>query len=104
MINTFIVEGKLKEISEIRETDKGIKFSRVTLDIERNFRNSEGFYDKDTIEVELWRGTAEICCENSKEGDVLSIQGRIQSSKLKTNEGKPFIAYKFVAEKVSFLS
>ena len=46
MINTFIVEGKLKEISEIRETDKGIKFSRVTLDIERNFRNSEGFMTK----------------------------------------------------------
>ena len=51
MINTFIVEGKLKEISEIRETDKGIKFSRITLDVERNFRNSEGFYDEDTIEI-----------------------------------------------------
>lgn len=104
MINTFIVEGKLKEINEIKETDKGIKFCRVLLDIERSFRNSEGVYDVDTVEIELWRGIAEICYENCNAGDMISIQGRIQSSKLKTAEGKPFIAYKFIAEKVSFLS
>lgn len=104
MINTFILEGKLKNISELRETDKGIKFAKLSLDIERNFRNSEGVYDTDTIEVELWRGIAEICAENSKQGDVIAVQGRVQSSNLTTSEGKPFIAYKFVAEKVSFLN
>lgn len=104
MINTFIIEGKLKEISEVKETEKGVKFAHIILSVERNFRNSEGIYDEDLIEVELWRGIAEICCENSKLDDYLSIQGRIQSAQLKTNEGKPFIAYKFIAEKVSFLN
>lgn len=104
MINTFIVEGKLKEISEVKETDKGIKYAHITLSVERNYRNSEGQFDDDLIEIELWRGIAEICSENSKVNDYVSIQGRIQSSQLKTNEGRSFIAYKFIAEKVSFLS
>ncbi len=103
MINTFLVEGNLKSISELKETEKGIKYARITLKVPRNFRNSEGVYDEDFIEIELWRGIAEICYDNSQEGDLLSVQGRIQSSQLTTNEGKPFIAYKFVAEKVSFL-
>ncbi len=104
MINTFIIEGKLKEISELKETDKGIKYCHVVMSVERNYRNSEGAFDVDLIEIELWRGIAEICAENSKIDDYISIQGRIQSSQLKTNEGKSFIAYKFIAEKVSFLN
>lgn len=104
MINTFLLEGRLQEISEVKETDRGIKFMKITLSVERNYRNSDGYYDQDIIEVELWRGMAEICAENSKINDYISIQGRIQSSKLKSNEGKEFIAYKFVAEKVSFLN
>lgn len=104
MINTFLLEGKLMEISEVKETDRGIKFMKIALSVERNYRNSDGYYDQDIIEVELWRGMAEICAENSKINDYISVQGRIQSSKLKTNEGKEFIAYKFVAEKVSFLN
>ena len=103
MINTFIIEGKLKEISEVKETDKGIKYAHIVISVERNYRNSDGQFDEDLIEIELWRGIAEVCSENSKLNDYVSIQGRIQSSQLKTNEGKPFIAYKFVAEKVSFL-
>ena len=103
MINTFIIEGKLKEISEVKETDKGIKYAHIVISVERNYRNSDGQFDEDLIEIELWRGIAEICSENSKVDDYVSIQGRIQSVQLKTNEGKPFIAYKFVAEKVSFL-
>ena len=103
MINTFIVEGKLKEISDLKETEKGIKYAHIILSVERNYRNSEGLYDEDLIEIELWRGIAEVCSENSKLNDYVSIQGRIQSSQLKTNEGKSFLAYKFIAEKVSFL-
>lgn len=104
MINTFLIEGSLQEIHELKETDRGIKYSRITLNVERPFRNSEGTFEMDTIDVELWRGIAEICYENSKPGDMMGIQGRIQSSKLTTAEGKPFIAYKFIAEKVSFLT
>ena len=104
MINTFILEGRLKEVSEIKETDRGNKFMKVLLASERNFRNNEGIYDNDLIEIELWRGIAELCSESCLIDDFISIQGRIQSTTLKSNEGKEFIAYKFIGEKVNFLT
>lgn len=104
MINTFFLEGIIQEMSELKETEKGTKYSKLTLEVERGFKNSEGNYDFDTIEIEVWRGVAEICCTHCKLGDLVGIQGRIQSSKLTSNENKSFLTYKFIAEKVSFLS
>lgn len=104
MINTFIVEGKIGSIGELKTTENDIKFLKLSIDSERNYRNYEGIYETDTIEIELWRGLAEIVFENAKVDDFISVQGRIQSSHLKTKDKKEYIVYKFVAEKVSFLS
>lgn len=104
MINVFILEGKLKEFSKLQETKTGIKFCTISLAIERGFRNNEGIYEEDIVEIEMWRTIAEVCCENAKIGDRISIQGRIQSSEKTSTSGKSFIAYKFIAEKISFLS
>ena len=104
MINTVIVEGKIGSIGELKTTENDIKFLKLSIDSERNYRNYEGIYETDTIEIELWRGLAELVFENAKVNDFISVQGRIQSSHLKTKDKKEYIVYKFVAEKVSFLS
>ena len=104
MINTFIIEGKIGSIGELKTTENDIKFLKLSIDSERNYRNYEGIYETDTIEIELWRGLAELVFENAKVNDFISVQGRIQSSHLKTKDKKEYIVYKFVAEKVSFLS
>lgn len=104
MINTCILEGKLVSISELKETDKGIKYASLRLEVVRAFRNSDGQYDSDLIDVDLWRGVAETCTKYATVGDIIGIQARIQSSQLSTADGRPFLAYGFVAEKVSFLS
>ena len=103
MINTFFLEGTIEKISELSHTEKGIARAFITLKSKRPFRSAEGEYVDDFIEVELWRGIAEVCIENCEYGTLLGIQGRIQTSVCETKEGKPFICYKFVAEKVSFL-
>lgn len=104
MLNTFILEGKLKEVSDIKETDRGTKFMKILIESERTFRNNDGYYDTDLIEVEVWRGVAEVCAETCNINELISIQGRIQSSTFKTNEGKEYISYKFIGEKVSYLT
>ena len=104
MINTFILEGKLKEVSSIKETDRGTKFMKILIECERNFRNNENIIETDLIEVEVWRGVAEMCAESCNIHDLISIQGRIQSNTFKTNEGKEVTAYKFIGEKLSYLT
>lgn len=103
MINTFFIEGTLQEMSELKETDKGIHYAHILLKVERPFRNSDGNYDSDFVEIELWRGTSEVIFENFKKDMLLGIQGRIQSKMFSSTNGKPNIVYKLVAEKISIL-
>lgn len=104
MINTFALEGTMVEISPLKETDKGARFATITLSVERAFRNSEGIYENDLIQVDLWRGVADLCVAHCNPGDIIGVQGRIQSNQLTNSEGKTFLAYNIVAEKVSLLS
>ena len=63
----------------------------------------EPIYDKDFFEIEVWRGVAEVCAETCSINELISIQGRIQSSTYTASDGKEYITYKFIGEKVSFL-
>ena len=47
MLNTFVLEGKLKEVSSIKETDRGTKFMKILIECERNFRNNENIIETD---------------------------------------------------------
>lgn len=103
MINIFILEGRLVSISELKETDKGIKFASLVIDVTRSFRNADGEFESDQINIDIWRGVAEVCSAQCKTGDFISLQGRIQSNQLKNSDGKNFLVYNFIAEKVSFI-
>lgn len=104
MINTFALEGTLVDITPLKETERGSRFATMTLEVERAFRNSDGIYENDLIQVDLWRGVADLCVAHCQKGDMIGVQGRIQSNQLTNNEGKNFIAYNIIAEKVSLLS
>lgn len=103
MINTFILEGKIRSIGEMKTNQNGIRYLNLAIECERNYRNYEGIYETDIVEIEVFHGMADIIFENCKAGDFVSIQGKIQSS-LKNQDERKYIVYKFVAEKVSFLS
>lgn len=104
MINCVILEGKIKSIQALKETEKGVKHTSLVLSVQRAFRNSEGNFDEDEIMVDLWRGSAELCANQCKEESLLSVQGRLAATQLTSTEGKPFTAYNIIAEKVSILN
>lgn len=91
MINAFILEGKVKEISKPINGKDGKKYINVKLDVAKTNKNEE----HDLITVCCFGGLAEIILESVKIGEILSVQGRIQSSGYD---------YSFIVEKASFLS
>lgn len=104
MINVFVVNGKVLEKPEMKETPNGTKHTTLLLNVERGFRNSEGIYEYDQIAVEIWRSSAETVVDHCKVGDMMGIKGRIQSRVYQSQEGNSFINYDLIAEKVDFLS
>lgn len=101
-MNVFCLVGKIEELPVLKETPTGFKTCNVLLRVERSFPNSEGVYEHDLFNVEVWRGMAETLCSTGKVNDVLAVKGR-SSSRVIQKEGHTYYNTTFVAEKIEFL-
>ena len=101
-MNLFCLVGHVVALPELKETSSGTKVGHVKLKVQRPFANSEGVYESDYIQVEIWRGLAETICTKVNVDDLLAIKGRISSHQVE-KDGKTYFNYSFIAEKVDFL-
>jgi single-strand DNA-binding protein len=103
MLNQIVLVGRVIQLPEIRETPSGAKVATLHLEVDRNFRNSHGEYEKDNFSVTLWRGVAETTISVCEVGSLVGIKGRIQANTFETKDQKQFHTCEVIAEKVSFL-
>lgn len=96
MLNQIVVVGRLTKNPEIKELENGKKVAEVTLAVPRSYKNVDGEYDTDFIDVVLYSGIAENTTEYCMKGDLIGIKGNI--TRLSGEE------MKLVAERVTFLS
>ena len=101
-MNVFCMAGTIEELPVLKETPNGIKTCTVLLRCERPFANSEGIYESDLIQIEVWRGLAQTICSVSKVGNWIVVKGRISSRMLERDE-RTFYNYTFVAEHIEFI-
>ena len=102
-MNAFCFVGKVQEIPTLKETSAGVKNTNLTLDIQRPFANSQGIYESDRIQVEVWRGLAETICNVTKVGDWISVKGRVATYPYE-KDGKTYYNPVFISEKVEFIN
>lgn len=99
MLNQVILVGRLTNNLEIKELEGDKKVMNMTLTIPRSFKNANGEYETDSIDVVLFDNIASNTKEYCKKGDIVGIRGRIKTeiiNDIKTQE--------IIAEKVTFLS
>lgn len=104
MVNHLVLMGRLVRDPEIVETENGKKYTKITLAIPRSFKNADGIYDTDFIDIMAWNNIAENTKEYCKKGDVLGVRGRLQSSSYQDKEGNNKTKIEVVAERISFLT
>ena len=104
MLNQVVLVGRLTRDIVVNKSDKGIKVATISLAIPRSFKNSEGLYDTDFVDVVLWNGIAENTAEYCHKGDIIGVKGRIQTSNYETEDGEKRKSTQIVAEKITFLS
>lgn len=95
MRNQFILVGRLKEISELKE-GRYKKYITIKLEVNREFRNTEGYYESDNIKVTLRGNLATTLKEYCRITDLIGIKGRLEE----TLQGNTIL----VGDKVTFLS
>ena len=102
MYNQVILVGRLTKDPEVIEAGSEKKVSNISIAVTRPFKNADGVYDADFIEVTLWNGIAENAVEYCKKGDVIGVYGRIQSDSYE-KDGEKKKATKVVAERLTFI-
>lgn len=103
MMNQAMLVGRLTRDPEVVENESGTKYSNLTLAVPRNFKNEDGVYETDFIEITLWNNIAENTSEYCKKGDLIGVRGRIQVDSYEV-EGEKRSSQKIVADRVTLLS
>lgn len=95
MVNQVILVGRLTNKPILEERGDKV-YSKITLATPRNYKNINGEYDTDFIDVVLINKVAESCVEYCEQSDMVGVRGNLQRLKDKDLEVH--------AEKITFLS
>lgn len=101
MINRFIGVGRLTKDPNFVEGQTAI--ANFTIACNRPFKNKNGEQDADFINVVTFRKQAENVNNYVHKGDMVGIDGRIQTRSYENKEGKRIFVTEVVADNVQFL-
>lgn len=103
MINRVILVGRLTADPELRYTQSGVPVASFRIAVDRNFKNSAGERETDFINVVAWRKAGELISQYQKKGDMIGIDGSIQSRNYQSQSGENRTAYEVVVDNFQFL-
>lgn len=88
-MNNIILTGRLTNDLEIKEVGDS-KVINFTLAVQRNYKNKEGEVETDFINCTVWNATAENMKTYCKKGDLLAVEGSLQTSTYEKDEVKHY--------------
>ena len=98
-MNKVLLVGRLVRDPETRTTGSGIKYSRFTIAVNRQFSDDQ----TDFIPVVAWRNQADFMDAYMKKGALMSIEGRFTSSTYKNKNDETVTRYEVTADRVQSL-
>lgn len=101
MLNTAIIMGRLTADPELRTTQTGLSVTSFTVAVDRNYKSGDE-RQTDFINVVAWRGTADFVSRYFKKGQMIAVQGSIQTRNYEDKNGNKRTAVEIVADNVSF--
>lgn len=101
MINVAILTGRLTSTPNLRTTQNGTCVCSFTIACDRKYKTGE---DKQTdfINIVAWRSQAEFVAKYFKKGQMIAIEGSIQTRKYTDKDGNNRTAFEVIANNVQF--
>lgn len=88
---------------EARTTQSGISSSTMTVAVQRKFKNQNGTYDADFLNVVAWRQTADYCNKYLHKGSKVAVEGSIQTRSYDAQDGSKRYVTEIIADHVEGL-
>jgi len=102
MLNVAVLMGRLVADPELRHTQSDIAVTSFTIAIDRSYQKPGADRQADFIDIVVWRSTAEFVCKYFSKGQLVAVQGSIQTRSYQDKEGNKRKAFEIVADEVHF--
>ena len=101
MLNCAIIMGRLTADPELRKTPSNLSVTSFTVAVDRKYNKDEEKI-ADFINVVAWRGSADFVCKYFKKGQMIAVQGEIQTRSYDDKDGIKRWVTEIIADNVSF--
>ena len=102
MLNSVVLMGRLTAEPELRHTPNGIAVTSFTLAVNRSYAKAGSERATDFIDIVAWRNTAEFVSRYFTKGQLVAVEGSIQTRTYQDKDGNNRKAFEIVANNVHF--
>ena len=101
MLNQIVLMGRIVADPELKHTASGVSTCTVRLAVERNWRQGDE-KQTDFFDVVTWRNNAEFVTRYMSKGQLVAVQGSMQSRKWQDKNGNNRVSWEVQADNVYF--
>jgi single-strand DNA-binding protein len=102
MFNLVVLTGRLTADPELKTTPNGISVCTFGIAVDRAYKKGEE-KQTDFLNVVAWRQTSEFVSKWFTKGNLIGIEGSIQTRKFTDKNGNNRTAFEIVANNVHFV-
>ena len=104
MINRVVLTGHLTKDPELKVTQSGLSVVQFVIGVQRQFARKDGEREADFISCVAWRKTAENIAKYFRKGQLIGIDGRVQTRSYDDKNGQRVYVTEVVVDNFAFLS
>ena len=103
-MNKVILSGRLVRDIELRNTPSGKEVVANCIAVQRDYKNSNGEYDSDFINIVVWGQSAIYLKTYAAKGDRAELVGRWQTRTYEDNNGQNRTVSECIVESITVFS
>ena len=104
MLNRVVLTGHLTKDPELKVTQSGLSVVQFVIGVQRQFARKDGEREADFISCVAWRKTAENIAKYFRKGQLIGIDGRVQTRSYDDKNGQRVYVTEVVVDNFAFLS
>lgn len=102
MLNRAVLMGRLTTDPELRQTPNGVSVLSFSIAVDRTYGGKNGERQTDFINLVAWRQTAEFISRYFSKGQMIAVDGSIQTRNYTDKQGNNRTVFEVVIDNASF--
>lgn len=102
MLNRVVLMGRITAEPELKTTNSGMSVVSFNIAVDRNYYKQGEDKQSDFISVVAWRNTAEFICKYVAKGQLIALEGSLQTRTYQDRDGNNRTVTEVLADNVFF--